>query len=69
MKVYDLCWREGSARHGRYQRPACGRRVLTPLGKAARREPKQANVDQGRLGFAMIEQPGKAHQVRVESHG
>jgi len=43
--------------------------VLIPFGKAARREPKQANVDQERAWvFApMIEQPGKAHQVHDKS--
>jgi hypothetical protein len=41
------------------------------LGKAARREPKQVNVDPGsRSGFAQItEQPAKVHQIRVENHG
>jgi len=35
-----------------YKHPAAGRRVLIPLGKAARREPKQAYVYQERtLGF------------------
>jgi hypothetical protein len=34
------------------KRPAAGRRVLILLGKAARREPKQAHVYQERtLGF------------------
>jgi len=52
-KVYDLCYREGSAKHLGIGVPHAI--AARPLGKAARREPKQADVDQDTLGFCAVD--------------
>jgi hypothetical protein len=52
-----------------YKRPAAGCRVLIPLGKAPRREPKEAHVYQeDTLGFRTDDWTSRT-RLQAKSHG